>query len=66
MSSSKSLEERISYFFNSVEIVEEDGERAKKAIFSKGIEKHIIIIEPNEEMLGMIKRSLPQGVWQNN
>lgn len=45
MSSSKSLEERISYFFNSVEIVEEDEERAKKAIFSKGIEKHIIILE---------------------
>ena len=34
--------------------------------YQKNGEKHIIIIEPNEEMLGMIKRSLPQGVWQNN
>ena len=34
--------------------------------YQKNSEKHIIIIEPNEEMLGMIKRSLPQGVWQNN
>ena len=45
MSSSKNLEERISYFFNSVDIAEEDKERAKKAIFSKGVEKHIIILE---------------------
>ena len=34
--------------------------------YQKNGEKHIIIIEPHEEMLGMIKRSLPQGVWQNN
>ena len=34
--------------------------------YQKNGEKHIIIIEPNEEMLAMIKRSLPQGVWQNN
>ena len=34
--------------------------------YQKNSEKHIIIIEPNEEMLGLIKRSLPQGVWQNN
>ncbi len=34
--------------------------------YQKNGEKRIIIIEPNEEMIGMIKRSLPQGVWQNN
>lgn len=45
MSLSKSLEERINYFFNSVDITPEDKERANKAIFSKGIEKHIIILE---------------------
>ena len=28
--------------------------------------KRIIIIEPSEEMLALIKRNLPQGVWQNN
>lgn len=34
--------------------------------YQKNGEKRIIIIEPTEEMIGMIKRSLPQGVWQNN
>ena len=34
--------------------------------YQKNGEKRIIIIEPSEEMIGMIKRSLPQGVWQNN
>ena len=34
--------------------------------YQKNGEKRIIIIEPNEEMLGLIKRNLPQGVWQNN
>ena len=34
--------------------------------FQKDGQKRIIIIEPSEEMIGMIKRSLPQGVWQNN
>lgn len=34
--------------------------------FQKDNQKRIIIIEPSEEMIGMIKRSLPQGVWQNN
>lgn len=34
--------------------------------FQKDSQKRIIIIEPSEEMIGMIKRSLPQGVWQNN
>ena len=34
--------------------------------FQKDQQKRIIIIEPNEEMIGLIKRNLPQGVWQNN
>lgn len=34
--------------------------------FQKENQKRIIIIEPSEEMLGLIKRSLSQGVWQNN
>ncbi len=34
--------------------------------FQKDGQKRIIIIEPSEEMTGMIKRTLPQGVWQNN
>ena len=34
--------------------------------FQKDGQKRIIIIEPNEEMIGLIKRNLPQGVWQNN
>ena len=34
--------------------------------YQKNSEKHIIIIEPNEEMIALIKRNLPQGVWQNN
>lgn len=34
--------------------------------YQKDGQKRIIIIEPNEEMLGLIKRNLPQGVWQNN
>lgn len=43
--SKNSLEDRINYFFNSVNISGKDEERAKNAIFSKGIEKHIIILE---------------------
>ena len=34
--------------------------------FQKNGEKRIIVIEPSEEMRGMIKKSVPQGVWQNN
>ena len=34
--------------------------------FQKDSQKRIIIIEPNEEMIALIKRSLPQGAWQNN
>ena len=34
--------------------------------FQKDNQKRIIIIEPSEEMISMIKKSLPQGVWQNN
>lgn len=34
--------------------------------FQKDGQKRIIIIEPSEEMTAMIKKSLPQGVWQNN
>ena len=29
-------------------------------------QKRIIIIEPSEEMTGLIKKTLAQGVWQNN
>lgn len=43
--SKNSLEDRINYFFNSVNISGKDEERAKNAILSKGIEKHIIILE---------------------
>ena len=45
MSLNKNLEDRIRYFFDNVNIADEDIERAKKAIFSKGVEKHIIILE---------------------
>ena len=34
--------------------------------FQKDGQKRIIIIEPNEELIALIKRNLPQGVWQNN
>ena len=34
--------------------------------FQKESQKRIIIIEPSEEMISLIKRNLPQGVWQNN
>ena len=34
--------------------------------FQKDGQKRIIIIEPSQEMTGLIKRNLPQGVWQNN
>ena len=34
--------------------------------YQKDGQKRIIIIEPNEEMIALIKRNLPQGVWQNN
>lgn len=45
MSLNKSLEDRIRFFFDNVIIADEDKERARKAIFSKGVEKHIIILE---------------------
>ena len=38
-------EERVEYFFNNIIIEEDDIERANKFIYSKGIEKHIIILE---------------------
>ena len=34
--------------------------------FSKDSVKRIIIIEPSEEMVGLIKKYVPQGVWQIN
>ena len=34
--------------------------------FQKEGQKRIIIIEPSEEMTGLIKKSLLQGVWQIN
>ena len=34
--------------------------------FQKENQKRIIIIEPSEEMIAMIKRSLSQGAWQIN
>lgn len=34
--------------------------------FQKDGNKRIIIIEPSEEMRDMIKKNLPQGVWQTN
>lgn len=34
--------------------------------FQKDGQKRIIIIEPSEEMTGLIKKSLLQGVWQIN
>ena len=34
--------------------------------FQKENQKRIIIIEPSEEMVGLIKKYIPQGVWQNN
>lgn len=34
--------------------------------FQKEQQKRIIIIEPSEEMVGLIRKILPQGVWQVN
>ncbi|MBQ4640718.1 MAG: hypothetical protein IJB69_09430 [Clostridia bacterium] len=34
--------------------------------FQKENQKRIIIIEPSEEMVGLIKKYIGQGVWQNN
>lgn len=34
--------------------------------YQKNGEKHIIIIEPTDEMIGMIKLYLPHGVYQTN
>ena len=34
--------------------------------FQKEGNKRIIIIEPSEEMIALIKKNLPQGVWQVN
>ncbi|MBR1584354.1 MAG: hypothetical protein IJ662_02300 [Clostridia bacterium] len=34
--------------------------------FQKDGQKRIIIIEPSQEMVEMIKKRLPQGVWQVN
>lgn len=38
-------EEREQYFFDNIKIKDEDIPRAKQAIYSKGVEKHIIILE---------------------
>ena len=34
--------------------------------FQKESNKRMIVIEPSEEMVGLIKKYLPQGIWQNN
>lgn len=34
--------------------------------FQKENQKRIIIIEPSEEMVGLIRKYVGQGVWQNN
>ena len=34
--------------------------------FQKDNNKRIIIIEPSEEMVGLIKKYVPEGVWQIN
>ena len=34
--------------------------------FQKDGQKRIIIIEPSKDMVELIKKRLPQGVWQNN
>jgi len=34
--------------------------------FQKEGKKRIIIIEPSQEMIDLIKKALPQGVWQTN
>ena len=39
------MNNREKYFFDSIIIKEEDIDRAKQAIYSKGIEKHIVILE---------------------
>ena len=39
------MNDREKYFFDNIEIKKEDILRAKQAIYSKGIEKHIIILE---------------------
>ena len=45
MNLNNNMNDREKYFFDNVEIKPEDIERAKRAIFSKGIEKHIIILD---------------------
>ncbi len=34
--------------------------------FSKDSVKKMIVLEPSEEMVGMIKQYIPRGVWQEN
>ena len=34
--------------------------------FQKEGAKRIIIIEPSADMIALIKKYLPQGIWQNN
>ena len=34
--------------------------------FSKDNNKKMIILEPSEEMVGMIKQYIPRGVYQDN
>lgn len=45
MNLNNNMNDREKYFFDNIEIKPEDIERAKRAIFSKGIEKHIIILD---------------------
>lgn len=45
MNLKSNMNDREKYFFDNVEIKQEDIERANHAIFSKGIEKHIIILD---------------------
>ena len=44
--------EREQYFFDNIKIKDEDIPRAKQAIYSKGIEKHIIILEMLKPWVG--------------
>ena len=45
MNLNNNMNDREKYFFDNVDIKQEDIERSKRAIFSKGIEKHIIILD---------------------
>lgn len=45
MNSRTDMDDRVRYFFDNIAIKDEDRPRAERAIFSKGIEKHIIILD---------------------